>query len=237
MLGRDTKFTWYGHGTWLIQSPGGVRIVVDPWLSNPSRPADLADPTADIVLLTHGHVDHIADAVSLATTSGAPVVAKVELATWIGEQGVEDVVGFNVGGATEVKGIGFTMTQAIHSGSIQTMDGAVGYGGEPAGYIITFENGFRVYFAGDTAVFGDMALLREIYAPDLAILPIGDFYTMGPLQAAHAVRLLGVQHVVGSHWGTFPALTGTPDALEAELARLDLEDVAVHKLQAGFTLE
>jgi L-ascorbate metabolism protein UlaG (beta-lactamase superfamily) len=237
MLGRDTKFTWYGHGSWLIQSPGGVRIVVDPWLSNPARPADLADPEADVVLLTHGHVDHVADAVALAKSSGAQVLAKVELATWVGEQGVEDVVGFNVGGTAESRGIRFTMTHAVHSGSIQTMEGVVGYGGEPAGYVITFENDFRVYFAGDTAISSDMALLREIYAPELAILPIGDFYTMGPLQAAHAVRLLGVQHVIGSHWGTFPALTGTPDALEAELARLDLEDVAVHKLQAGFTLE
>jgi L-ascorbate metabolism protein UlaG (beta-lactamase superfamily) len=237
MLGRDTKFTWYGHATWLIESPGGVRIVVDPWLSNPSRPADLPDPEADVILLTHGHVDHIADAAALAKRTGAQVVGKVELVSFIGGQGVENVVGFNVGGTAEVSGIGFTMTQAVHSGSIQTMDGDVGYGGEPAGYVITFENGFRVYFAGDTAVFGDMALLREIYAPDLAILPIGDFYTMGPLQAAHAVRLLGVPHVVGSHWGTFPALTGTPDALESELARLDLEGVTVHKLQAGFTLE
>lgn len=153
-----------------------------------------------------------------------------------GGQGLTNLVGFNTGGTAEVDGIRFTMTQAIHSGSISSGEGIIGYGGEPAGYVITFENGYRVYQSGDTAVFGDMALIGELYRPDLAILSIGDFYTMGPYEAAKAVELLGVKEVLGGHWGTFDALTGTPAALRVELARRGVEGVTVHDLAPGATL-
>jgi L-ascorbate metabolism protein UlaG (beta-lactamase superfamily) len=151
---------------------------------------------------------------------------------YFGGKGV-NVVGFNTGGSVEAAGVRFTMTQAIHSGSISSDEGVLGYGGEPAGFVITFSNGFRIYQAGDTCVFGDMALIGVIYRPDVAILPIGDLYTMGPLEAAHAARLVGARHVLGGHWGTFPPLTGTPQAVQAELGKLGVTDITVHPLRPG----
>ncbi len=235
-IGRDTEITWYGHGTWGLRSPGGVRILLDPFLAgNPRCPEELKQPEADVILVTHGHGDHISDLLDVARRTGAPVLAPLEVADWVASEGVENVVGFNQGGTVEQRGIRFTMTRAEHTGSIDTPDGRVLYGGEPKGYIVTFENGFRVYASGDTDVFAGMALLREMYAPELAILSIGDHFTMGPFGAAHAVRLLGVRHVLPGHWGTFPALTGTPGALREELGRLGVE-ANVHDLEPGGTL-
>ena len=235
-MGNGVAITWYGHGTWGLRDPNGTNVLVDPWLSGPTVPAALREPSSvDIVLLTHGHSDHTADVEATQARTGAPVLAKFELASWFGARGV-NVVGFNTGGSVEQAGIRFTMTQAHHSSSIDGPGGAIVYAGEPAGYVITFSNGFRVYHSGDTAVFGDMALIGEIYHPDLAILSIGDLYTMGPLEAAHATRLLGVRQVIGGHWGTFPALTGTPGALVEEIAKLGLVGVIVHPLQPGETL-
>ena len=230
---ENTTITWYGHATWGIQTPGGTHVVVDPWIGgNPASPASAEGLAGDVVLVTHGHGDHIADAAAVAERGGATVIAQYEIAGWLGEQGVQDAIGMNTGGTVEVRGLKVTMTQAFHSSALP--DGA--YGGDPVGYVVELESGQRIYIAGDTGVFGDMALIRELYAPVLAILPIGDLFTMGPFQAAHAVRLLGVQHVLCSHWGTFDALTGTPDQLEAELAKLGLGDVAVHRLAPGDAL-
>jgi L-ascorbate metabolism protein UlaG (beta-lactamase superfamily) len=232
---ENTDITWLGHATWRIRTPGGVTVIVDPWLAtNPACPQDEHEATADVVLVTHGHGDHIADAVAVAQRGGATIVAQYEIANWLGEQGATDVIGMNTGGTAEVRGLRATMTHAHHSSSISPAGGA--YGGDPAGYVLELESGQRIYIAGDTGVFGDMALIGELYRPVLAILPIGDLYTMGPFQAAHAVRLLGVEHVLGSHWGTFDALTGTPTALKAELAKLGLDHVQVHDLAPGQTL-
>jgi L-ascorbate metabolism protein UlaG (beta-lactamase superfamily) len=234
-MASSVEITWYGHGTWGHTLPDGTHVLVDPWLSAPTIPAALRDPArVDLVLLTHGHADHIADVEAVHTKHGCPVVAKFELAVHFGGKGL-NVVGFNNGGTIEQLGLRFTMTNAVHSGGIQEGDAMVGYGGEPAGYVITFPGGAKVYQAGDTAVFSDMALIGEIYRPDVAILPIGDLYTMGPLEAAHAVRLLGVRHVIGGHWGTFDALTGTPEALGDELRKLGLDSVTVHPLRPGDT--
>lgn len=138
-----------------------------------------------------------------------------ELAAYLGGKGVE-VTGFNKGGAIEVAGVTATMVTAHHSGGITEEDGSIVYGGDPAGFILEFPDGLVVYQAGDTDVYGDMALLGEIYSPDVSVLPIGDFYTMGPRQAAHAVRLIGSTKVISGHFGTFPPLIGRP----AELRRL-----------------
>ncbi len=229
------QITWLGHATWLFESEG-VRVLVDPWVGNPRWPVGTDLGRIDVILASHGHVDHIASLPEVAAATGATVLAKYELALYLGGAGVANVVGFNTGGTVEAAGVRVTMTQAFHSGGITSAEGVIGYGGEPAGFVVEFANGRRVYPAGDTGVFGDMALIGEIYRPDLAVLPVGDVYTMGPLQAAHAVRLLGVGQVVCGHWGTFDALTGTPAQVRAEVEKLGLDGVIVHDLEPGAVL-
>jgi L-ascorbate metabolism protein UlaG (beta-lactamase superfamily) len=224
----DTTLTWLGHAAFRLDTAGGKRIYVDPFLNgNPKCPEGEQKPErADIVAVTHGHGDHVGDTVDIAKEHGSKVVAQVELGGWIGKQGVDEgkVVGFNKGGTTDVDGVKFTLTNAFHSSS--TPDG--GYGGEACGIVIETENGTKLYFAGDTCVFGDMQLIGRIYEPDVAILPIGDFYTMSPREAAVALELLGVKRCVPCHWGTFGLLTGTPD----ELAKL-APNVQVEKIEPG----
>jgi L-ascorbate metabolism protein UlaG (beta-lactamase superfamily) len=228
------SITWLGHGTFVLVSPGGKHVVLDPWLDgNPACPADKKKiAKADLILLTHGHFDHVGDAATVARATGAPVIAIFELASWLGHQGVKNVSGMNKGGKQTVAGIGVTMVDAKHSSSVVEDDGRIMYLGEAAGYVITFEDGLVVYFAGDTALFGDMKLIGELYKPEIAFLPIGDLYTMDPLQAAKAVELLGVRQVVPMHFGTFPLLTGTPDALRTLVAPLGVE---VLELKPGET--
>ena len=236
---NGAKLTWFGHSTFLLETAAGTRIMLDPWLTgNPATPAELADPgDIDIIAVSHGHSDHTGDVIRLAAEKKPQaVVAMVELAGYFAAQGVENTVGMNKGGSNEIAGIGVTLTNAHHSSSVDGENGLPQYVGEPTGMVLTLENGFRIYFAGDTTVFGDMALIGELYKPDLAMLPIGDFYTMGPLEAAKAVELLGVKHVLGMHYGTFPILVGTPSALRDELANRGVEGVEVEELAPGETL-
>jgi L-ascorbate metabolism protein UlaG (beta-lactamase superfamily) len=239
-LGNGVKLTWLGHATFLLETPGKKRVLIDPWITgNPATPEAQRDPgDLDLILLSHGHSDHTGDVIRLAKEKHpSGVLAMVELAGWLGSQGVEKAVGFNKGGSYQAEGITVTLTDAHHSSSMEGPDGSIVYTGEPAGLIITLENGYRIYFAGDTCVFGDMALIGELYEPDLAMLPIGDFFTMGPREAAKAVELLGVKRVLGMHYGTFPALSGTPQGLRDELAKRGLQDVVVEELAPGGTLE
>jgi L-ascorbate metabolism protein UlaG (beta-lactamase superfamily) len=230
--------TWYGHASFGLEGPDGTKVLIDPWLDGPTFPADRkSDLQADVIVLTHGHVDHASNTVDLAKRLGVPVLAPVELAGALGAAGVENATGFNKGGTVTSNGISFTMTTAEHTGSIDLGTGQGGGYAEPAGYVIAFGNGTKVYAAGDTAVFSDMALIGELYRPQIAILPIGDHYTMGPFQAAHACRLLQIPTIVAGHWGTFPLLTGTPAALREELAKLGLGDrVTVLDVEPGGTL-
>jgi L-ascorbate metabolism protein UlaG (beta-lactamase superfamily) len=209
----DVQLTWLGHGGFRLDSPGGKRIYVDPWLDNPNCPESEKQPERiDVLALTHGHGDHVGNAVELGTRHGAKVVAIFELASWLESQGVPNALGMNKGGTVDVDGVKFTMTQAVHSGGLVGEDG-ITYLGEPCGFVIELENGLKVYFSGDTAVFGDMQLIGRIYAPDVAVLPIGDHFTMGPREAAVALELLAVKRCVPGHYATFPLLTGTPDEL------------------------
>ncbi|HKI90829.1 MAG TPA: metal-dependent hydrolase [Gaiellaceae bacterium] len=224
----DTTLTWLGHSCFRLDTPGGKRIYVDPFLhGNPTCPEAEQEPErVDIVALTHGHVDHVGDTVALAQKHGCTVVAQVELAGWIGSQGVDgsQLRDPNKGGTVAVDNVKFTLTNAFHSSSAP--DGS--YAGQPCGIVVEVENGTKLYFAGDTCVFGDMQLIGRIYAPDIAVLPIGDHYTMGPREAAVALELLGVKHCVPCHWGTFPPLVGRPAQL-AELA----PDVRVEQIEPG----
>ena len=234
-LGKETRFTWCGHSTFLVETPGGRRVMFDPWLKeNPSCPDSLKDPgDIDLILLTHGHFDHIADAEFLAKKTGAQVVCNFEVGHWLQSKGVEDVVQMNKGGCVEACDLQITMVNAFHSSGILDGDRMI-YGGEPAGFVVETENEFRFYNAGDTCVFGDMKLIGEMYEPHLAMLPIGDHFTMGPREAAKAAHLLNVKCVIPMHFGTFPVLTGTPAALREYIGSLPIQ---IFEIEPGETIE
>jgi L-ascorbate metabolism protein UlaG (beta-lactamase superfamily) len=223
------SITWFGHSTFLITTPGGKRIVTDPWLEgNPMCPPDRKRiPEADLILLSHGHSDHTGDVVAVSRATGAPIVAVYELALWLERKGLQQVNGMGIGGMLEIAGLQVSMVPAVHTSSVVENDVTI-YLGAPAGFVVRMENRSAFYFAGDTAVFGDMSLIAEMHAPEIAFLPIGDHFTMGPEGAALAARLLGVRQVVPMHYGTFPVLTGTPDRLK-QLVEPDGIDVLVLK--------
>jgi L-ascorbate metabolism protein UlaG (beta-lactamase superfamily) len=214
---QTLEITYLGHSSFRLRTPGGKELLFDPWYTgNPSFPESARPRSADLILVSHGHSDHITDAAAMAKATGATVVGIWEITSWLGSKGVQHLEPMNKGGSITAKGLRITMTDARHSSSFDE-DGIV-YLGEPAGFIVTLENGQTIYFAGDTSLFGDMKLIGEIYRPDIAFLPIGDRFTMGPDTAALAARWLGVKQVVPMHYGTFPLLTGTPPQLEKELS-------------------
>ena len=208
---RGLKVTWLGHSTFLMASPKGVRVLFDPFLTNnPScPPAAKRVGTIDLILVTHGHSDHCEDAAAVARDTGATVVASPELAGWLERQGAKHLRPMNIGGRQNLSGLDIAMVPAVHSSS--GPDGS--YLGPATGFVVRFEDGLTIYFAGDTAVFGDMRIIRDRHQPEVAFLPIGDRFTMGPEDAAIAAEWLGVKAIVPMHYGTFPELTGTAEEL------------------------
>lgn len=234
MARSSIEITWLGHATVHYRSPGGKSVLVDAWVEgNPACPGAMKSlPSIDLMLITHAHFDHFDDAVALAKKHVPDIVCNFETSLWLGKQGVEKVHGMNLGGTVEIGGIRITMVPALHSNSIREGDRLVP-AGEACGYVIQFEDGTRVYHAGDTAVFGDMKLIGELYGPSIAVLPIGDLFTMSPHEAAVAARMIGAKTVIPVHHSTFPALTGTPEALRAELR--DRPEIEVCALRPGET--
>ncbi|HLW80678.1 MAG TPA: metal-dependent hydrolase [Candidatus Acidoferrales bacterium] len=232
---RGNRITWLGHATFKITLANGKVVLLEGWVDgNPACPKEAKKlDRVDIMLLTHGHGDHIGDAIAIAKKFKPQVIAIYETAAWLESKGVKNVTGIGKGGTLKAGEIEATMVHAIHSNSIQDGDKMI-YGGEPAGYVVRLPGGLTIYHAGDTAIFSDMKLIGELYAPEVAMLPIGDFYTMGPREAAHAIRLLNVKHVIPMHYATFPVLTGTPEELK-KLTQ-DIAGLEIHAIKPGESL-
>ncbi|HXN08269.1 MAG TPA: metal-dependent hydrolase [Candidatus Acidoferrales bacterium] len=229
------EITFCGQATFAIKTQSGKHWIIDPWLDeNPVCPTRLKNPAkVDTLLITHAHFDHIGDALRLAGKHDLTALGINETVNWLHKKGVKKIVSFNKGGTIEHEGLKVTMTHAVHSCGIADGEEII-YGGEACGYVITLENGVRIYHAGDTMVFGDMKIIGELFKPDIALLPIGGHYTMDPLQGAHAIRLLGTKVVVPMHYGTFPVLTGTPEQLR-DLTK-EISGLQIIDLRPGETL-
>jgi L-ascorbate metabolism protein UlaG (beta-lactamase superfamily) len=239
-MSTQSQIQFLAHASFQIITPEGHVILIDPWYTNnPAMPADLTIPEkVDLILITHGHRDHLdSKMVEIIRTKSPKVIANPIVRFYLQEQGVPEHVfePLNAGGTVSIFNVKVTMTNAIHFAQIHLPDGKIGYPHASNGFIVWMSDDISVYYSGDTAVFADMELIGEIYEPDIAILPIGDRFTMGPLEAAFAIRLLKVKHVIPCHYGTMPTLTGTPEKLAAlteDVARLE-----IHVLKPGETLD
>ncbi|MGB9713883.1 MAG: metal-dependent hydrolase [Candidatus Bathyarchaeales archaeon] len=216
------KVTWFGHSAFKIEVAGKT-VLIDPWLDgNPSSPIKASEiAKADVVYVTHDHDDHLGDAVEICKRTKAVFVATFELGNYAQENGVSDVVGLNIGGSAEVGGVKLTVVHATHTASK----------GAPTGVIVEGE-GKRIYHMGDTGLFSDLSLFGELYKPDLAMVPIGGFYTMGAREAAEAVSLLKPKVAVPMHYGTFPVLAQSADEF-VKFVREKTPRVKVVVLKAG----
>jgi L-ascorbate metabolism protein UlaG (beta-lactamase superfamily) len=230
-LNRGFTLTWLGHSSFRLRTRGAKTVLIDPWVEgNPACPRDAKTFDAiDVMTISHGHGDHMSDAITLAKKFKPAILCNYEIHLFLSKKGVSGTAPMNKGGTQEAAGLRFTMVNATHSSGIED-GGQVVYGGEPCGYVITLEDGMRIYHAGDTGPMADMTVIGELYKPEVALLPIGDLFTMGPREeawaakpreAAWAAKAVQAKYVVPMHHSTFPALTGTPEMLRDELKKLD----------------
>jgi len=237
-INKRISLTFLGHACFKLVSPQGTTILIDPWIKgNPQVPEQAKNiGKVDYLLVSHAHGDHLGDALELAKSSGATVISMPEIAQYLNQKGLapEKTIGMNKGGTILISDLIVTMVNAFHSSSLFEENQII-YGGEAAGFVIRFNNGFTVYHAGDTGVFCDMKIIGELYKPDLALLPIGSHYVMGPEEAAYACKLLNPQYVIPMHYGTFPVLTGTPEKFLELMKSLPQTKVLVVK--PGETIE
>jgi L-ascorbate metabolism protein UlaG (beta-lactamase superfamily) len=236
MDGGNVEITYLGQSTFRFATPESKTVLIDPWTTgNPlCPPAEKQVRDVDLILITHGHHDHLGDVFSIAGQLSPKIAVIVELGKWLGAKGLRNIQTMNVGGVLRLEDVTITMVPAAHSSSVD--EDPFAYVGLAVGFVLEFSNGKRIYHAGDTAAFSGMELIHEVHRPHLAMLPIGDHHTMGPLEAAVATRMLNVDRVIPMHYGVTPGSEAAPAAFRKALDSIGLDHVETIEMSPGQTL-